>query len=69
MAVMVRTFPARGMACSQCETNLETFLMELKGVEEAFPDVKIQVVTVRFETELVTEGQIREQIREAGFES
>lgn len=57
-----------GMTCSGCENRVKTSVNRLEGVVKASADHKSGDVVVRFDEARVSEDQIKDRIRAAGYE-
>lgn len=64
-----RTFEVRGMDCTGCEAVVGRALERLDGVITVRADQGADRVDVRFDPARVSDEQIRERIREAGYET
>lgn len=64
----VATLGVRGFHCSGCADNLSSGLSRIEGVIRAKADFDRAEVEVRFDPARVTDDDIREGIRAAGFE-
>lgn len=58
----------RGMDCSGCENRVRTALTRLEGVIKAEADHRSGSVGVRFDEDRVSEDDVKERIRAAGYE-
>lgn len=58
----------RGMDCSGCENRVKTAVTRLEGVIKADADHNAGRVEVRFDHDRVSEDDIKERIRAAGYE-
>ena len=56
------------MHCGGCENSVRTALQLTEGVIKATADHRTDEVKLRFDPERISEEQIRERIRAAGFE-
>ncbi len=63
-----KTLEVKGMDCSGCANRLGTSLGRLEGVVRAKADHEAGRVAVRFDPDRVSQDQIRERIRSAGFD-
>lgn len=54
--------------CSGCETRVRFTLQRMPGVEHVVADAKIQRVAVMFDPALLTADQIRNRLKEIGFD-
>lgn len=63
------TLDVRGMDCSGCSSRLGTALARVDGVVRAKADHRAGRVDVRFDPGRVSEDEIRERIRAAGFDT
>lgn len=57
-----------GMDCSACQNRLRTALSRLEGVIKADADHRAGRVTVRLDEARVSEDDVKERIRAAGYE-
>lgn len=57
------------MHCGGCENAVRTVLQRTEGVIRVDADHRRDEVRLRFDAQRVSEAQIRERIRAAGFES
>ena len=64
----LKTFEVKGFHCSGCSDNLGSALNNLDGVIRAKADYESGQVEVRFDTERVTEEDVKTQIRASGFD-
>jgi Cu+-exporting ATPase len=64
----VTTLGIQGFHCSGCANNLSTGLSLIEGVIRAKADFDRAEVEVRFDPARVTDDDIRDGIRAAGFE-
>lgn len=62
------TLEVEGMDCSGCANRLGTALGRLDGVVKAKADHRAGQVDVRLDPDRVSEDQIKERIRAAGFD-
>jgi len=67
-AVQSTTYPVRGFHCSGCADNLGASLRRIEGVIKADADFDTAQVEVRFDPARVSDDDVREGIRAAGFE-
>jgi len=56
-----------GMICSSCSASVENALKKLPGVATAATDIKTDRVTVHYDVNKVTPGQMEEALRKAGY--
>ncbi len=63
------TFTVRGFHCSGCADNLSTALGNLEGVIRVGASFENGRVEVRFDTDRVSEQDIRDRIAASGFEA
>lgn len=56
------------MHCSGCENAVRTALQRTEGVIKVDADHRRDEVRLRFDAQRITEEQIRERVRAAGFE-
>jgi len=64
-----KTFTVRGFHCSGCSDNLSRALSNLEGVIRARASFDDGTVEVRYDTDRVTDEDIRNQIARSGFEA
>ena len=69
MASEERTLKIGGMDCTGCEKRVRTALTRLEGVIKADPDHKAGLVALRYDTDRIAEEDIKERIRDAGYEA
>lgn len=65
---MERVIGVNGMTCGNCKKAVETALNNLEGVTKASVDLEEGNVTVHFDEELVSLGDIRNEIEEQGYD-
>ncbi|GMQ86544.1 MAG: hypothetical protein BMS9Abin07_2125 [Acidimicrobiia bacterium] len=63
-----KTITVQGFHCTGCSDNLGSSLSNLDGVIRARADYDAGQVEVRFDPDRVSEDDVFEQIRTAGFE-
>lgn len=63
------TIKVTGMDCTGCENRVKTAVSRLEGVIRADADFRRGQVDVRFDPERLSEDDIKERIRAAGYES
>ncbi len=56
------------MHCGGCENSVRTALQRTEGVIKVTADQRTDEVTLRFDPKRISDEQIRERIRAAGFE-
>lgn len=54
--------------CSGCETRIRFALERMQGVQHVAADAGTQCVAVAFDPALLTPKQIRERLKEMGFD-
>lgn len=69
MTVTTKTYGIQGFHCSGCADNLGRSLGNLEGVVRARADYDQARVAVRFDSDRVTDDDIRERINASGFET
>lgn len=69
MAAEERTLEIGGMDCTGCENRVRSALTRLEGVIKADPDHKAGRVALRFDTDRISEEEIKERIRAAGYDA
>jgi copper chaperone CopZ len=62
------TFEVRGMDCTGCEDRIKTALGRLDGVIKADTEHTAAQVTVRFDEWRLSEADVKQRIRSAGYE-
>ncbi len=62
-----QTFKVEGMSCGHCKAAVEKELEGLHGVERSNADLERGTVEVAYDEELVTLGDIRGAVEEAGY--
>ncbi len=67
-AIRTTIYPVRGFHCSGCADNLGASLSRIEGVIKAGADFDTAQVEVRFDPARVSDDEVREGIRAAGFE-
>lgn len=67
-AVQTTTYPVAGFHCTGCADNLGRSLGRIEGVIKAVADFEAGHVEVRFDPGRVSDEDLREGIRSAGFE-
>jgi len=63
------TFTVQGFHCSGCSDNLSTALNNLDGVIRAKAEFEGGQVHVRYDSDRVSEHDLRERISASGFEA
>lgn len=62
------TIKVTGMDCTGCESRVKTAVSRLEGVIRADADFRSGQVDVRFDSARLSEDDIKERIRAAGYE-
>ncbi|GBD84896.1 copper chaperone CopZ [bacterium BMS3Abin02] len=62
------TFTVQGLHCTGCADTLGSALRNLDGVIRARVDYETGQMEVRFDPDRVSEDDVRERIRDSGFE-
>lgn len=57
-----------GMSCSHCENAVKTSVGSLEGVSNVLVDLAAKTVTVDFEESNVTIDQIKNEIKDQGYD-
>lgn len=65
--IIKKTFKISGMHCSSCAMNIDFDLEDLEGVKSARTNYAQQISEVEFDTEIISEGTIIEQIKKTGY--
>lgn len=55
--------------CSGCETRIRFALQRMSGVQHVAADTQTQRVAVTFDPALLSPDQIRERLKELGFDT
>ena len=63
-----RIFPVTGMSCAACATRVEKTIAHTKGVRSAAVNFAASEVTVEYDSDACTPEQLREAVREAGYD-
>ena len=63
-----KTLEVGGMDCTGCENRVKTAVTRLEGVIKADSDHKSGRVDIRFDHDRLSEEEIKERIRAAGYE-
>lgn len=63
-----KTLEVRGMTCRGCENAVRNALRRLGGVIKAEPDHRADRVDVRFDPDRVSEEDVKDRIRSAGYD-
>lgn len=66
--VVEKQVQVQGMDCSGCENRVRTALTRLEGVIKTEADSRSGRVGVRFDEDRVSEDDVKERIRAAGYE-
>jgi len=69
MATTKNTFTVKGFHCSGCSDNLSTALNNLEGVIRADAEFEGGQVHVRYDSDRVSEQDLRDRISASGFEA
>lgn len=69
MTVSTKTYAIHGFHCSGCADKLGRSLANLEGVVRARADYDGARVEVRFDSDRITDDDIRERINASGFET
>lgn len=62
------TIPIKGMSCQHCIRSIERGLSKVNGVLSVKADLLRKVAEISFDDALITEREIKNKIRELGFE-
>lgn len=57
------------MHCSACETRVRFALTRISGVQEVLANAETQRVAVVINPAQITIGQVRQRLKDAGFET
>jgi len=58
-----------GMDCAVCTVNIDLDLEELNGVKKAKTSYAKQICEIEFDSDKISEGDIKKQIKETGYNS
>ncbi len=68
MAVQVDILNVKGMSCGHCEARVKKAAGSLGGVSRVDVELKTGKVTVEFDPGVIGIGEIKEAIRDQGYE-
>lgn len=57
-----------GMSCGHCEATVQGAVSKLSGIKKVKASSKKKLVTVKYDTEAVSLSEIKNAIKESGFE-
>lgn len=60
-------YPTPGIKCDGCANTIKGALCALDGVHDVSVDVSSKRVSVDFDPTVITDGQIRQHLSQAGF--
>lgn len=63
-----KSLEVRGMDCTGCENRVKTAVSRLEGVIKADANHQTDRVDIRFDHDRISEDDIKERIRAAGYE-
>ena len=66
--IVKKTYPALNMHCAGCANNIEKTVNKLPGVVEASVNFATNTLTVSFEEDKLTPGEIRAAVLSAGYD-
>jgi copper chaperone len=67
--IVERVLAVQGMTCEGCEQAIRGALGRLDGIVAASPDHRAGRVSVRYDTDRVSETAIKQRIRLAGYDT
>ena len=62
------TIPVQGMSCQHCIRSIERGLSKVQGVLSVKADLLRKIAEIAFDDAATTEREIKNKIRELGFE-
>ncbi len=62
------TISVEGMSCGHCKAAVEGTLTKISGVVSAEVNLAAKNVTVKYESEKVTEEKLKAEIEDAGYD-
>lgn len=65
---MKKTYPIMGLGCAACVARVEKTLAALGGVYEVSVSLASATVQVEFDADVLTEGDLRKAVHDAGYE-
>ncbi len=68
MSNIIKVFNVEGMSCGHCEKAVKSAINELNGVSNTEVSLKDKTVTVSYDSDLVSEGSLKEAIEDAGYD-
>lgn len=68
MSTIIKVFNVEGMSCGHCEKAVTNAINELNGVSNTEVSLKDKTVTVKYDSDLVSEGSLIEAIEDAGYD-
>lgn len=68
MSMINKVLKVEGMSCSHCENAVKGALNELNGVSDVEVSLKDKTVTVKYDSDLVSEESLKEAIEDAGYD-
>ncbi len=68
MSVTISKLNVEGMSCSHCERAIVNALGELNGVSNTVVDLKEKTVTVQYDTDVIKEARLIEEIEDVGYD-
>lgn len=63
-----KLFPVTGMHCAACANNVEKTLKKQEGVENASVNFAAATLTVSYNPDIISPGQMKEVVRKIGFD-
>lgn len=68
MAKNAIVFSVEGMSCNHCKASVEKALKTLEGVDKAKVDLQKAQVEVEFDSEKISEAELKGAVTAAGYE-
>ncbi len=62
------TIPLKEIHCESCEKTIHDVLSKLPGVLTVAPDAELGQVQVRFESSVISEGDLRSALVDIGYD-
>ena len=63
-----KVYPVMGMHCAACANNVEKIVMKQEGVEDASGNLAAAVLTVDFNSDVVSPEQLKDAVMKIGFD-
>ena len=63
-----KVYPVMGMHCAACANNVEKIVKKQEGVEDASVNLAAAVLTVDFNSDVVSPEQLKDAVMKIGFD-